>query len=166
MQVREIMSKPPVSVDEDVPVRTAVELMVDEHIGSVIVTRQGTARPYKVGILTRSDVLALEYEDHGDSTPSSALARFLDRFRGSSDSPLDDVTVGEVMSSPLVTVSPTLSVEDVVKRMQSEGIRHVVVTEKLQAIGIVTPTDGMEHHPEAVELARRLGARGPDWDDR
>ncbi|WP_440990528.1 CBS domain-containing protein [Haloarchaeobius baliensis] len=166
MQVREIMSKHPVSVDEDASVRTAVELMVDEHIGSVIVTRQGAARPYKVGILTRSDVLELERDEHGDTSPSGALARFLDRFRGSTNSTLDDVTVGEVMSSPLVTVSPKLSVEDVVKRMQAEGVRHVVVTEKLQAIGIVTPTDVMEHHPKAVELARRLGARGPDWGDR
>ena len=39
MQVRDIMSEQPVSVDEDEPVRTAVELMVDRHIGSIIVTR-------------------------------------------------------------------------------------------------------------------------------
>lgn len=166
MQVRDIMSKQPVTVDEDEPVRTAVERMVDEHIGSVIVTRRGKSKPYKVGILTRGDVLALECDDHGGTTPSGALARFLDRLRRSSRSPLDAVTVGEVMSTPLVTVSPKTSVEDAVKRMQEEAVRHIVVTEKLRPIGVVTPTDVMEHHPDAVELARRLGGRGPDWGDR
>ncbi|WP_257299503.1 cyclic nucleotide-binding/CBS domain-containing protein [Haloarchaeobius sp. FL176] len=166
MQVRDIMSEQPVSVDEDEPVRTAVELMVDRHIGSIIVTRQGDAKPYKVGILTRTDVLALECEDHDEPTPRGALTRLLDRLRSSSQSRLDTVTVGEVMSTPLVTVSPKVAVEDVVKQMQAEGVRHIAVTEQLQAIGVVTPTDVMEHHPEAVELARRLGGRGPDWGDQ
>ena len=163
MQVREIMTKHPVSVSEDAPVRTAVERMVDEGIGSVIVNREGSARPYKVGIITKSDVLALERERSERPQSNSTLGRLLDRLRGQTNSPLDDLTVGEVMSSPLVTVSPKMSVEDVVKRMQTEKVRHVVVTEKLQPIGIVTPTDVMEHHPKAVELARRLGSRGPDW---
>ncbi|MFC4405095.1 CBS domain-containing protein [Haloarchaeobius iranensis] len=166
MQVREIMSNHPVSVDEDEPVRTAVELMVDGHIGSVVVTRQGDAKPYKVGILTRSDVLALECEDLDEPAPSGALTRLVDRLRSSSRSQLDEVTVGEVMSSPLVTVSPKTAVEEAIRLMEAEDVRHVVVTEQLRAIGVVTPTDVMEHHPEAVELARRHGARGPEWDDR
>jgi CBS domain-containing protein len=166
MQVREIMSKRPVSVDEEESVRTAVEVMIDEKIGCVIANRQGTSRPYKVGILTRSDVLELERGRSGRPPPTSTLGRLLDRLRGPTTSPLDDLTVGEAMNSPLVTVSPKTSVEDVVKRMQAEDVHHVVVTEKLQAIGIVTPTDVMEHHPEAVELARRLGSRGPNWDER
>jgi predicted transcriptional regulator len=166
MQVREIMSKRPVTVGEHEPVRTAAELMVEEQIGSVIVTRQGNAKPYKVGILTKDDVLELECDQEATPGKRSTLARLLDRLRSSSSSPLDDVTVGDVMSSTLVTVSPKMSVEDVVKRMQAEDVHYVVVTEKLQAIGIVTPTDVMEYHPEAVELARRLGGRGPDWGDQ
>ncbi|MFD1646531.1 CBS domain-containing protein [Haloarchaeobius litoreus] len=166
MRVREIMSEQPVSVDEDEPVRTAAETMVDEHIGCVVVTRQGGARPYKVGILTKSDVLELECEHRTDAEERSTLGLVLDRLRSSNPSLLDEVTVGEVMSSPLVTVSPKTSVEEVIQRMQAEGVRHVVVTEKLQAVGIVTPTDVMEHHPEAIELARRLGGRGPDWGDQ
>lgn len=54
---------------------------------------------------------------------------------------MDDVLVGSLMSTPLRTVTPEVSVQTAAQTMIDHGISSVVVVDDDQPIGILTSTD-------------------------
>lgn len=52
------------------------------------------------------------------------------------------VRVGDIMSSPIETISPDATVQDAAERMQSKGISALLVT--ASPAGIVTSTDVLD----------------------
>jgi CBS domain-containing protein len=52
-----------------------------------------------------------------------------------------DLKVSEVMSKELRTIGPDESVSDAAKLMEGKKVRRLVVTEGVNAVGIVTTTD-------------------------
>ena len=57
------------------------------------------------------------------------------------------MNVGKRMTSPLVIVSPTLSIMDALAMMNREKIRHMPVVDKYKLIGIVTKNDLLNASP-------------------
>jgi signal-transduction protein with cAMP-binding, CBS, and nucleotidyltransferase domain len=53
----------------------------------------------------------------------------------------DRPTVGEVMSAPVTTVTPTTDLWMAAERMRCDGVRHLVVTSEGQYSGVVSATD-------------------------
>jgi CBS domain-containing protein len=53
----------------------------------------------------------------------------------------DDVTVGEIMSSPLIVVGPETSIDECMALMTDRRIRHVPVVEGGDVVGIVSIGD-------------------------
>jgi len=49
--------------------------------------------------------------------------------------------VGEVMSTSMVTASPSDTIADVVKRMMETGVRHIPVVDREVVVGLVSLTD-------------------------
>ncbi|RLG54891.1 MAG: signal transduction protein, partial [Thermoproteota archaeon] len=82
--IRDVMSKPVVTIEEDKTVVEAAKLMGEKRIGSLIVTREGEP----VGILTERDIL------------TKAIACDLDICK---------LKVKEIMSSPLIVVKPDIT---------------------------------------------------------
>ena len=61
---------------------------------------------------------------------------------GSSDVSLDNIPVGELMSSPLITINPNNSIKDAIEIMQQKDIRRLpVVDNKGKMGGIITDKD-------------------------
>lgn len=55
---------------------------------------------------------------------------------------LDNVPVGELMSSPLITINPNNSIKDAIEIMQQKDIRRLpVVDNKGKMVGIITDKD-------------------------
>ena len=55
---------------------------------------------------------------------------------------LDNVPVGELMSSPLITINPNNSIKDAIEIMQQKDIRRLpVVDNKGKMVGIITHKD-------------------------
>ncbi len=103
-------------VAADATVFEAVRQMVDENVGSLLVTEGDDI----VGILTERDYLrrvALE----GRTSKGTA--------------------VREIMSSPLVVVTPQTTVEECMAMMTERRIRHLPVVEEGQVVGIVSIGD-------------------------
>ena len=98
------------------PVRHAARRMRDVGVGSLIVMQNGKA----VGIVTDRDLL------------TRVVARGLDAAR---------TPVGDVMSAPLVSVSPRESLERVIDTMVERGIRRVPVLCSGRPTGIVALDD-------------------------
>jgi signal-transduction protein with cAMP-binding, CBS, and nucleotidyltransferase domain len=65
-----------------------------------------------------------------------------------------NVTVREVMSSPLITISEEASVEAAAKKMRENGIRRLVVESNHRKVGMITESDMIRVNPELHFLIR------------
>jgi CBS domain-containing protein len=117
MQVRNLMKSPVVSVGPDESLRGAARVMRDHGIGSVVVEQAGRV----VGILTERDVMHAA-ADLGDVEPAR---------------------VGDHMSAPVVTASPSWDVTVAATEMSDRRIRHLVVTEGDRPLGVLSVRDVM-----------------------
>ncbi len=113
--VRDLMSPKREMVDPQDAVISAIELMVERDVGSVLVVdRAGRL----VGIFTERDLLRHYLE---------AQSKFL------------YLTVDQVMTSPVVTVSPTTTLDAALDLMTTKKIRHLPVVDKEgKVVGYVT----------------------------
>jgi len=93
-------------------------LMRERRIHSVIVEPDGPGGAY--GIMTQRDLL------------SKVIA---------ADRPLFNVTVKDLMSSPLITVSPDTTIKQCSIIMLDANIRRAVVMQGGKLVGIVSDTD-------------------------
>ncbi|MGC9443712.1 MAG: cyclic nucleotide-binding/CBS domain-containing protein [Candidatus Methanospirareceae archaeon] len=125
MNVRDIMSRPVITEDEETLVTKIAEDMVELGIGSVVITRAGDP----VGIITERDI---------------ALKALLKNKRAS------EVKAKEIMSSPLTTIEPDLSVDDACKLAARRRIKRLPVIENDRAVGIVSIRDLLTRKPEYV----------------
>ena len=102
------------------PLVEAARMMQESRCGSILVV--DGERP--VGIWTEHDALALDLEN------SSSL----------------DIPIAKVMSAPLVTSGPNVTVSEAGRRMKEEGLRHLVITgAQGKLLGIVSQTDVIKH---------------------
>ncbi len=116
LRAKDIMNKDIVSVEENESVLKAVEIMLSKNIGSVAVRRKGEI----AGILTERDIL------------SRVLAEKRD---------LEKTKVGEVMSSPLITVDADSSLYKISRKMIENNIRRIFVEENGKIVGLISQQD-------------------------
>ena len=103
--VNQILENKPadvVTVAKDAPVLEVIRLMAEHHIGSVLVVESG----HLLGIATERDY----------------ARKVILQGRSSSDTP-----VAQIMSSPVVTVSPNDSAQTCMQIMTDRRIRHLPV---------------------------------------
>jgi CBS domain-containing protein len=114
--VREIMIRNVVIVPSTTTVTEAAQQMRDQNIGDVVV-QDG---PGAQGILTDRDIVIRATAD--------GLAP-------------DDVTVGEICTSELVTVAPEDTVDRAVELMRERAVRRLPVAEDGRIVGFITIGD-------------------------
>lgn len=105
-----------VSVERDAPVREAIRLMAEHHIGAVLV-------------MDGSQLLGIASE-------RDYARKVVLQGRSSSDT-----AVQQIMSSPVVCVSPMESVSECMGIMTNRHIRHLPVVDDGQVVGIVSIGD-------------------------
>ena len=113
--VKDYMVKKKEMVDPQDAVISAIEIMVENDVGSVLVVDKDEKL---VGIFTERDLLR-----HYLETQSKFLY----------------MTVGEVMSSPVISVTPDMKMSDALDLMAEKDIRHVpVLDEEGRVVGYIT----------------------------
>lgn len=116
--------------------REAARRMREHAVGSLVVV-DGKTRP--VGVLTDRDVM-------------------LRCVAGADDA--DDVRVAQAMSTPVVTASEAMPIEDILSQMSASGIRRVpVVDDAGVLVGILALDDVLDLLSEEVTTIGRLLAR-------
>jgi isocitrate dehydrogenase len=115
--VGEVMTRKVITVPPSTNVMDAMHLMHRQGITSVLVE---PAEAGDWGIMTMRDVLK--------------------RIVGASRAP-EHVTVGEIASRPLITITPETALHDCSWLMIDKNIRRAVVEEEGQPIGIISDTD-------------------------
>jgi CBS domain-containing protein len=114
--VRDIMTRPVITADANTDVLTAAGRMGSANVGCLIITLNN--RP--VGILTERDLVKKIVSKAVD--PKTAK-------------------VGDVMSSPLVTITSEASLRDAAALMLKSGVKRLPVTSNEKLVGIITDTD-------------------------
>ena len=115
-----------VSISPDASVTDAVNLLATRRIGAVPVTDGDTI----VGIFSERDVIyCLE------SDGAAALAK----------------RVGDVMTSPALTVEPDTAIISALALMTKRWIRHLPVVEGTAMVGFVSIGDLVKHRIDRIE---------------
>jgi CBS domain-containing protein len=101
MLVRDVMSSPVITINEDAPANQVAELMDKHGFGCIIVTSK-EGKP--LGIITERDLVRRVLAKN--IKPSSLKAK-------------------EVMTSPLITIEPGEKISEVARRMSRLNIRRL-----------------------------------------
>ena len=116
LAVVDVMRKDVVTICSDETVASAAKIMSENNVSCVVVADNGSV----AGILTETDFL------------KRVAVREKD---------FDRIKVREIMSCPVETISPDLSVFDAIRIMEDKHIKRLPILEKKQLVGIVTQTD-------------------------
>jgi len=104
------------TVNAEDPVRTAIQLMADHFVGALPVMQGGRL----AGIISERDYARKVILMGRKST---------------------ETTVGTIMSSPVIHVSPQNTVNDCMQLMTDKRIRHLPVVDNGQLIGVISIGD-------------------------
>ncbi|MCW4054493.1 MAG: CBS domain-containing protein, partial [Candidatus Bathyarchaeota archaeon] len=114
MVVKDIMSSPVVTLDEDQTSNKVASIMDKNDLGCVIVTNKA-GKP--VGIITERDLV------------SRVLAKNLVP---------DTIEAKEIMTSPLITIQPEATISEAARRMSRLDIRRLGVVYKDNLVGLIS----------------------------
>lgn len=124
MQVREIMTAKPACCTPDTPLQQVAQLMVEHDCGEIPIVRSATDGTL-VGVVTDRDIVC--------------------RLIAMGRNPLDE-TAESCMSSPVVAVRESTSIEECARIMEESQIRRVpVVNGGGMCCGIVSQADIAKH---------------------
>ena len=135
-RVTEIMTEAPLdTVEEGLTVAFAANVMKERARGSLIVVDEG--KP--IGIVTERDLVRRVIAE---------------------DKSISATKIGDIMSSPLISVGPEATVSSAANVMYKNGIRRLPVIEEARLLGIVTSTDlarTMQREGEKDEVLLAMG---------
>jgi len=114
--VRDVMTKDVKVVGPDSSVHKVVAAMNKYNVGSIIVVQDD--KP--VGVISERDVLRRVVEP--------CLSP-------------ETITAKQIMTSPVITICESASVDEVVKLMAEKRVRKIPVMKKDKLVGIITYTD-------------------------
>lgn len=138
MLIQDIMTRAPITVKSSSSIADAARLLLDNHISGLPVVDDNGAI---VGIVSEGDFLR-----RGELDTERRRSAFLEFFV--SPGRLADEYVraygrliGEVMTSPVKTISPQALVSEAVETMERDGINRLPVVDGEKLVGIVTRSD-------------------------
>ncbi len=141
--VKDIMTRPVISVEENECIPLVARLMKYYKIGCVVVTNK---EKEPLGIITEKDLVIRVLTK---VTDEGFVIRIL---RG--DTQNSWLNAGEVMTSPVVVISPENNLIEAARKMRRHNIRRLVVVSDGRIIGIITNRDILNVTPEIIEILR------------
>ena len=128
MLVRDVMSSPVITMAENAASNLAAAAMDKNDLGCVIVTNKAGQ---SIGIITERDLVV------------RVLAKNIKP---------DTVKAKEIMTTPLVTIEPEVTISEAARRMNRLDIRRLGVIYKGSLVGIITAKDVLGVMPELIEI--------------
>jgi CBS domain-containing protein len=138
--VSEVMSTDVVTVPQSATLRDAVSRLLENDVGSVVVTDEAG---HPTGIVTESDALRAAFE---------------------SGAPLHEIEVTALSRRPVVTTDSSATVEGLARTMADESVKKVPVMDDLELVGMVTLTDVVWHLSDIRQQAKGYGEAFSRWD--
>ncbi len=157
MLVREIMTSPVLSVQEDSPIEDALKFMADRRVTALPVVK---GEDTLVGILSEMDVLRY-------AVPHDPRGHLMAHHADSDEMPL---TVGEIMTKRPRSTHAGADVADVVELFTTTAIKSLPVVQGQHLVGVVSRSDIIRaicrtDEDIAAEIHSALAEMGQDhWD--
>jgi CBS domain-containing protein len=140
MSIGEICNRETVFTTKDSSISQAAQLMREQHVGDLVVVEEKGGRRIPVGILTDRDLVI------------EILAKNVD---------MNAVTVGDVMSSELLTARENDGLYETLQRMRAKGVRRVPVVDTGGVLaGIISADDLLDLLADELTTLARLLSRG------
>jgi len=125
--VKEIMSKPAVTIQHNKTAKAAAQLMKKKRIGFLVVTKRGKA----VGILSDADLI------------NKIIVKGMSAQKAKAK---------DLMSKPLITISLEEDVMEAVKKIKKSNIHRMPVLDKGKVVGVLSLTDIARSSPDMYYL--------------
>jgi Predicted signal-transduction protein containing cAMP-binding and CBS domains len=142
--VKEIMNRDVIGIDPDDTAEVAAQRMKHYDVGNLVVINNKKA----IGIVTEEDLV---------------------RKLVSKNLLPEKVKIGDIMTSPLITVSPNTSLTSAMRIMLKNNIRRLPIVEDRKLVGIITNKDILSVSPELnrilidlIEINRDLEIKAPE----
>ncbi|MGB5261186.1 MAG: CBS domain-containing protein [Gammaproteobacteria bacterium] len=139
MKAGELCNRSVITATPDMSIQEAAGLMREKHVGCLIVVKENDGRVEPAGIVTDRDIVI------------ELIAKAV---------PIDNVTVGDIMSFAVLKVTEDETVFETAQRMRSRGVRRVpVITNTGALAGILALDDILSLLGEELSLLTRLTER-------
>jgi len=115
-QVRDIMQKNVIAIQEDKSALDAAKLISEKDISFLVIVKNG--KP--IGVITERDFV---------------------RKIAAQDKQASRIPLSEIMSYKFRWVEPSTEIEDAVQKMLNNNIRRLIVLEDEKLVGVITQTD-------------------------
>jgi len=115
-QVRDIMQKNVIAIQEDKSALDAAKLISEKDISFLVIVKDG--KP--IGVITEKDFV---------------------RKVAAQDKQASLIPLSEIMSYKFRWVEPSTEIEDAVQKMLNHNIRRLIVLEDGKLVGVITQTD-------------------------
>ena len=125
MKVRDFMKKEVITVDINTPIMAALEIMKQNKIKRLPVTKNAKV----TGFVTRAMIR--------DASPSEATSLSVYELNYL----ISKMTVGDIMVKDPITISPDLGVEEAIWLGKKHGIGAFPVLDNKELVGIITESD-------------------------
>ncbi|MFG1501306.1 CBS domain-containing protein [Halobacteriovorax sp. XZX-3] len=140
MDIKNIMTKTPITITENKSIRDAAKLMCDKKISALpVLNDDGDV----VGIITESDFVGKEVEvPHAMAKLKQAFGQNLNFTQlEKSYEQIKEIRVGDVMSRNVKSLTEDTDLEGYVQFMIEKHIKRVPVIKDNKLVGIVTRKD-------------------------
>ena len=115
-QIRDIMEKNVITIENDKTAQEAAEIIAEKDISFLVVINDGIPE----GVLSESDFV---------------------RKVAATDKKSSEIKVSDIMSYKFRSVDPTTTIEDAVQKMLNKNIRRLLVIDNEKLVGVITQTD-------------------------
>ncbi|MEE9443264.1 MAG: CBS domain-containing protein [candidate division Zixibacteria bacterium] len=128
MQIKELLKnkKPPVTIKHRDTIESAMRILIDNKIGSLIVV---DADKKPIGIITERDIFHLAFRYRGD---------------------MMDMRIGDHMSGNLVMGSPDDDIDKIADLISANKIRHIPIMDNDELTGIISIRDIVQARAESI----------------
>lgn len=128
IQIAEIMSQKPVTVEIGSTVAKSAEIMATYRVGSLVVMKGEEIK----GMITAHDMVYKVLAQ--DKDPSIIL-------------------IDNIMSKSVISISPEKTVEDAMQLLNENDIKQLPVTQANKLVGFITMKDILRIEPTLMDLA-------------
>jgi len=128
MLVKDVMSSPAITANENASVNEVARLMEQHKIGCIIVTSRD-GKP--LGMITERDLVVRVLVKNAQTSK---------------------IVASMVMTSPLITIDLDETISEAARRMSQLDIRRLAVIYKGNLIGIISSKDILAVTPELIEI--------------
>ncbi|MHB9117521.1 MAG: CBS domain-containing protein [Burkholderiales bacterium] len=139
MPISEFCNREVVFATRKTSIPEAAQLMRQFHVGDLVVVDETNGKRAPIGIITDRDIVI------------EIIAKSLD---------IDEFTVGDIMSSQLVSVPEQEGVFETIRLMRAKGIRRIPVVNREGGLeGIVSADDILDLLAEEMTKLAKLAPR-------